>query len=287
MRRLTEFATEIAQFRAVMTNHADGATPLWVTEFAWGSGPPDRFGKNKGLTGQQQLLSSSFKLFLSHRTDWNLQRVFWFLWRDPAPGSRRASLCSFCGTAGLLRYNRTAKPAYNTFRGFTAETTPPQATITSGPSGPHQGLDPDLLLYLKRGRLDLPVPLRCPGRSLPCPSPFTRASPLANGAHTFFVKAIDAPGNESAVRSRSFTVDTIAPPAPQITATVPASPANNNSPKVKGSAQGCREALQDSGLHGLSGGLGLRHSVRLAGYHRSGGRQHDDLVSRQGGRRRR
>src|SRR5207244_11840189 len=35
--------------------------------------------------------------------------------------------------------------------------------------------------------------------------------PLSDGAHTFYVKAIDAPGNESQVRSRSFTVDTIAP----------------------------------------------------------------------------
>ena len=118
-----------------------------------------------------------------------------------------------------------------------------------GRPGPHQGLDPDLLLCLNRGRLDLPCRVDAQA-FFPCPSPFTRGSPLANGAHTFFVKAIDAPGNESAVRSRPFTVDTVAPPTPQITATVPASPANNNSPKVKGTAQaGHREALQDSGLH--------------------------------------
>ena len=42
---------EIARFRAVMGNHLDQATPLWITEIAWGSAPPDSFGINKGLTG--------------------------------------------------------------------------------------------------------------------------------------------------------------------------------------------------------------------------------------------
>src|SRR5439155_12201615 len=36
---------------------------------------------------------------------------------------------------------------------------------------------------------------------------------LADGPHTFRVKAIDAAGNESTVVSRSFTVDTVAPTA--------------------------------------------------------------------------
>jgi hypothetical protein len=42
-----------------------------------------------------------------------------------------------------------------------------------------------------------------------CSSPYTRSLP--DGAHTFSVKAIDAPGNESQVVSRTFTVDTVAP----------------------------------------------------------------------------
>ena len=35
-----------------MVSHGDKATPLWITEFAWGSGPPDSAGINKGLSGQ-------------------------------------------------------------------------------------------------------------------------------------------------------------------------------------------------------------------------------------------
>ena len=40
-----------------MKNRGDGATPLWLTEFAWGSGAPDQFCTNKGLAGQRDLLS--------------------------------------------------------------------------------------------------------------------------------------------------------------------------------------------------------------------------------------
>ena len=120
---LDRVRTGISQFSAVMKNRGDGATPLWLTEFAWGSGPPDQFCTNKGLAGQRDLLVSSFRMILQNRKTWNVQRLFWFLWRDPT-GSDFATYCSFCGTAGLLRHNRTAKPAYAAFRGFTAETTP-------------------------------------------------------------------------------------------------------------------------------------------------------------------
>jgi putative glycosyl hydrolase len=214
----------IVNFRAVMTNHADGGTPLWLTEFAWGSGPPDRFCKNKGLAGQQQLLSNSFKMILNNRRAWNVQRLFWFLWRDPAAGSQYARSCSICGTAGLLRYDRSPKPAYGTFRGFTAETTPPVASITSGPS---QGS------FTKDSTPTFSFASNEPGSTFVChfdatsfklcSSPLTRVSPLLDGAHTFFVKAIDAPGNASAVRSRSFTVDTLAPQT-----TITSGPANSS-----------------------------------------------------------
>ncbi|OLE35737.1 MAG: hypothetical protein AUG48_09790 [Actinobacteria bacterium 13_1_20CM_3_68_9] len=202
----------MARVRAVMTNHADGSTPLWVTEFAWGSGPPDSFCKNKGLAGQQRLLDSSFKQFLSHRKEWNLQRLYWFLWRDPAAGSQYARLCSICGTAGLLRHDRTPKPAYSTFRGFTAETTPPVASITAGPIQGSFTNDPTPTFSFTSNELGSTFSCHFDaGPFTSCSSPLTRGSPLADGVHTFYLKAIDAPGNESAVRSRSFTVDTQAP----------------------------------------------------------------------------
>jgi hypothetical protein len=235
---LNQVRDGIVNVRAAMTSHADGATPLWLSEFAWGSGPPDQYCKNVGPTGQQDLLDQSYQLFLQHRTEWNLQRVYWFFWRDPAPGSAYTNGCSICGSAGLLRYNRTAKPAYDTFTSFTAETTPPVASITSGPSEGSLTRDATPTLGFDSTENGSTFQCRFDGQSFfPCPSPFTRGSPLSDGTHTFFVKAIDAPGNESAVVSRSFTIDAHAPAAPNVNATNPTSPANNNAPQVTGSAE--------------------------------------------------
>jgi hypothetical protein len=205
----------IGRFRAVMTNHVDGATPLWITELGWGSAPPDRFGINKGLTGQQQMLTDSFKLILSHRSAWNVQRIYWYRLRDD-PADPTPS-CSFCASAGLLYYNHSPKPAYWAFEGFTAETTPPQASITSGPS---QGsVTTDSTPTFSFSSNEAGSTFICHFDAQPysgCSSPFTRSSPLSNGTHAFFVKAIDAPGNESAAVSRSFTVDTNASAAAAI-----------------------------------------------------------------------
>ena len=88
------------------------------------------------------------------------------------PGSHYAELCSICGSAGLLRHDRTPKPAYTAFKGFTAETTPPRGEHHRGAERGEldQRPDPDLLLRLQRGRLDLRLPLR-PGAFKPCGSP--------------------------------------------------------------------------------------------------------------------
>jgi len=103
---------EIQNVRNVMQNRGDQATPLWITEIGWGSGPPDRYGINQGIQGQKERLSGAYRMILSHRNAWNVQRLYWFLWRDPSPSSAFAHRCSFCGTAGLLHYNRTQKPAF-------------------------------------------------------------------------------------------------------------------------------------------------------------------------------
>ena len=206
---LDQVRTGISQFRAVMENRGDGATPLWLTEFAWGSGP-DQSCINKGATGQRQRLISSFRMFLQNRKTWNVQRLFWFLWRDPT-GSF-ATYCSFCGTAGLLRHDGSRKPAYYAFKGFTAETTRPVASITSGPGQGSFIKDPTPTFSFASNEAGSTFVCRFDSSQLvACASPYTRAAALPNGAHTFFVNAIDAPGNVSAVVSRSFTVDTVPP----------------------------------------------------------------------------
>ncbi len=65
---------------------------------------------------------------------------------------RRAASAPARGCTGSTA--PSPKPAYNTFRSFTAETTRPQATITGGPER-HQRHNADLHLHLERARLDL------------------------------------------------------------------------------------------------------------------------------------
>jgi hypothetical protein len=224
----------IQRFRNTMTRHGDRQTPLWISELAWGSAPPDRFGINKGPEGQRTMLRRSFRLILSHRKAWNVQRLFWFHWRDPK--NVQAGTCSFCGSAGLLRYNRSEKPSYPAFLSFTAETTPPTATITSGPKD--GGFTGDSTPTFAFASSEAGSTFLCrvdAGAFKSCSSPRT-LGPLADGVHTFAVRAIDAPGNVGPGVSRSFTVDTQAPPAPRITDSDPNSPANDNAPEIKGVA---------------------------------------------------
>jgi putative glycosyl hydrolase/Big-like domain-containing protein len=203
------FRLAVQQFRAVMVRHDDAGTPLWITEFGWGSAPPDRFGINKGIQGQKNLLVRSFKLILQMRSAWHLQRVFWFFWRDPS--TRPPGTCSFCGSAGLLRYDRTPKPSFNSFSGFAAEKTPPQATITSGPSPGALINDPTPKFSFTSNEPGSTFQCRVDSGSFEaCGSPH-RVAPLSDDPHTFSVKAIDAAGNESAIKSRSYTVDSTAP----------------------------------------------------------------------------
>ncbi len=115
-RNIGEVGDQIQRVRETMNKNGGRATPLWLTELGWGSGRPDRFGLSKGPVGQARLLTASFKLILNRRKAWNVQRLFWFDWRDPS--SANAGKCSFCATAGLLNYDRTRKPAYFAFRRF-------------------------------------------------------------------------------------------------------------------------------------------------------------------------
>jgi hypothetical protein len=103
-----------------------------------------------------------------------------------------------------------------------ADTTAPQTTITGGPSGPTRDTTPTFTFTSEPG-----AAFTCQvdaGGYVPCSSPFTSAA-LANGAHTFRVRATDTALNTDATpAARSFKVDTVAPnttitkkPAKQIT----------------------------------------------------------------------
>jgi hypothetical protein len=70
----------------------------------------------------------------------------------------------------------------------------------------------------------------------PCASPRSYSA-LAEGAHSFEVRAIDQAGNtDSSPASFTWTIETVAPSAPELSATNPVSPANDNTPEILGSA---------------------------------------------------
>jgi hypothetical protein len=231
---LNRVRQEIQRMRDTMKRRGDAATPLWIDEIAWGSAPPDRVGINKGPSGQAQMLRRSFELILKNRAAWNIQHLFWYHWRDP---KRSRAACTFCGSAGLLKFNRTAKPSLTAFRRFTADKVAPVATITGGPR--NGSLIDDATPTFKFTSSEPGSTFQCrfdAGAFLPCSSPYTPKAAQSQGTHTFQVRAIDAPGNVSAPISRTFTIDTIRPPIPKILGSDPASPANENNPKVKGQA---------------------------------------------------
>ena len=201
-----------------MANHGDQATPLWITEFGWASTPPDGYcppswgcaGINVGPEAQAQLLTDCYNIDPRQPL-----RPGTYSASTGSTGATRHPTPELSGTsavaapaAGLLNYDRTPKPAYDAFEAFAGDTTPPQATITSGPDGTRTNdSDPQLLVHLHRARLDLRLPDRW---GVPCALRLAvHGLPVAQTALTrFSVRAIDAAGNESALVSRSFTVST-------------------------------------------------------------------------------
>src|ERR1700752_3529900 len=128
---LSQVQSQITQFRQVMKKHGDNAKPLWISEIAWGSAPPDSRGINKAPHGQAKMLKDSYNLLLKTRAAWKIANIFWYHWRDPR---RVQASCTFCSSAALLNFNRTKKPAYTQFKPFAGDITAPKATITSGPA---------------------------------------------------------------------------------------------------------------------------------------------------------
>jgi hypothetical protein len=121
--------------------------------------------------------------------------------------------------------NVDATPASQTFQ---IDTGVPVTTIDGGPSGATNDPTPTFTFSSEAG-----ATFRCRIDGAPfatCASPFTTAA-LADGPHTFEVQATDVNGNaEPTPASRTFTVDTAPPPAPEVVSG-PAGPTTNSSPQ--------------------------------------------------------
>ncbi len=102
----------MVQMRQIMRQSHDAGTPVWVTEVGWSSQPPRKgAAHNVGTEGQARLVRKSFRLFVQHRRQWRLTRVFYFAWADVPYGD--TSLWQL--NAGLVYADATPKPAWATF----------------------------------------------------------------------------------------------------------------------------------------------------------------------------
>src|SRR5207248_4634255 len=121
------------------------------------------------------------------------------------------------GTAG----NTGAAASYT----WTVDTVAPTASITSSPSNPSNSASPSFSFSSEAG-----ASFQCAldgAAFASCSSP-KAYSAIADGSHTFQVKAIDTAGNTGAAASYTWTVDTVAPSA-SITAS-PTNPSNSSAP---------------------------------------------------------
>jgi polysaccharide biosynthesis protein PslG len=105
----------IKAIRKTMRLHHDGKTPLYISEIGWGSAHPNDAGTTKGIRGQRDILKESMRVLAEKRTEWHLRRVYWFFWRDPSKNVESLP-CRICYSAGLLKHDGEAKPAYRSFK---------------------------------------------------------------------------------------------------------------------------------------------------------------------------
>ena len=177
-------------------------------------------------------------------------------------------------------------------RSFTVDTLPPDTTITSGASGPTNDSTPTF--GFSSSQTGSTFECRFDSAAFaPCSGPGATHTPtaaLADGAHTFAVRAKDPAGNiDPTPATRAFTVDTQAPAAPSLTGTSPASPANANSPKVLGSAEAGSTVriYSTSDCSGTQLASGTAAALGEPGDRRLGARQFDHRLPRHRDRCRR
>jgi polysaccharide biosynthesis protein PslG len=100
-----------AMARAVRKAHDH--VPLWVTEIGWSSSSGHGRGRilKKGPQGQARMVRRSYEMFTKNMHRWNLERVFYFAWRDLSSFDG-GDPHSWISTAGLRHWDLTPKPAW-------------------------------------------------------------------------------------------------------------------------------------------------------------------------------
>ena len=278
-------ALAIQRVRTVMKNRGDAATPLWLTELAWGSAPPDGFGLNKGLTGQAQMLTSSYNMILQkpHRLE-RAAPLLVPLARSP----RRQCVVQLLRHRGAVELQPHPEARLRQVQELHGRDDPAPGDDHRGRPERHQG----------HRRRPSPSPRTSPARPSSAGSTEAPTSPAARRTRPRRSPTATTPSSSGRSTPPETRASSSGGASPSTPSAPPAPPDHRHRPQLAGQrqrprAEGLRrggldgEALQDGGLHGCPRGPGLGRQVRLARHHRLGPRQHDHGLPRQGDRRRR
>jgi hypothetical protein len=114
---IAQYKGRLKKMRRMLDKKGAKKKEIWLTEVGWGSGKLNEKGLNKGKKGQARILKKAFKLTVEKRKKWNIERLYWFDWRDYPPGPD--PICGFCPYAGLVGIDGKRKPALKQFKKFT------------------------------------------------------------------------------------------------------------------------------------------------------------------------
>jgi hypothetical protein len=201
----------------VMADAGDSGRPTWITEMGWGTSAPS-FQAPTSPARQAELLRSTYDMLIGCRGRWNLQRAYWFGYRDihPLPGQP-----DYVGYhTGLLDTGGRQKPAWNAMleypeggqlpgaRGASCSldvrrgTTPPQTAIVA-PRRPQAGRKLRVRLVASESHVRFQCRLARAARRHKrarsatwrrCPRRY-RTPRLHSGRYRLEVRAIDSRGN--------------------------------------------------------------------------------------------
>jgi hypothetical protein len=96
--------------KRVMADAGDGGRRTWITEMGWGTSTP-AFAAPTNPPRQAELLRSTYDMLIGCRGRWNLDRAYWFAYRDINPPPGQPDYVGY--HTGLLDTSGNRKPAWN------------------------------------------------------------------------------------------------------------------------------------------------------------------------------
>jgi hypothetical protein len=196
----------VEQTRATMNASGDSGSGLWISEWGWASaGKPNRFVTD--LAGQAANTDSLMAQLVARHTELGVRALTEYFWHD---GSDQSNVTdTWANHLGLVELDYTHKPAYAAFAGRAIDTTPPDTSISAGPSGTVAPGPQTIAFASSEPGSDFECSLD--GVSFAaCASPYG-APALPPGLHVLRVRAIDPYGNTDPSPAVSFWI--VAAPA--------------------------------------------------------------------------